>query len=309
VETASGAAFLVRERETRDGGRATVFTDVTDHHRVETALAEQTRSLAKTRRALAKSKSEAQRQATYLTDLTRQLDEASVEADTAKTTLLRTMSHELKTPLNAIIGFSDLLGTMADRFGPEQVKEYAAMIHQGGHNLLRLINQILDLTKISGGRYELRRGSVDAGSVLWLAKGQFEGRALSKKIAIDADDCPIGLLIDADETAFATIVHQLIDNAVNFTHEGGEVRLSVMRAGERMRICVADNGPGVAAADLPRIVQPFEQGGRGTTDHTAGAGLGLTLAKAFTELHGGVFKIESTQGHGFTATLELPAAT
>jgi signal transduction histidine kinase len=306
VETASGTAYLLRDRATDDGGRVVVFTDVTEHHRVEKTLAEQTRTLDKTRRALAQSQAESSRQANYLADLTQKLDQAAAEADSTKTTLLRTMSHELKTPLNAIIGFSDLLASMADRVDPEQVKEYAGLIHQGGNNLLRLINQILDLTKISAGRYELCRTCVDAGSLLWLAKDAFAARVQKKSITIDADCCPVGLFVDGDEAALTTMTGQLIDNAVNFTQQGGLVRLSVSKAANTIKICVCDNGPGVPAGDLERILRPFEQGGRGTADHSGGAGLGLTLVKAFCELHGGALHIESAAG--FAATIELPAA-
>ncbi len=306
VETASGTAYLMRDRATGDGGRIVALTDVTEHHRVEKTLAEQTRTLDKTRRALAKSQAESSRQASYLADLAHKLDQAAAEADSTKTTLLRTMSHELKTPLNAIIGFSDLLDSMADRLAPEQVKEYAGLIHQGGKNLLRLINHILDLTKISAGRYELRRTNVDAGSLLWLAKDEFETQAKKKNIVLDADCCPVGLFVHADENALAAMTRHLIENAVTFTQDGGVVRLSVSKDGNAVRIRVCDNGPGVPANDLERILQPFEQGGRGTTDHPDGGGLGLTLVKAFCELHGGALKIESADG--FTATIELPAA-
>ncbi|HWA91873.1 MAG TPA: PAS-domain containing protein [Rhizomicrobium sp.] len=301
VELAGGQAYLMRDRPTAEGGRVVVFTDVTDRRRVEQALEEQTK-------ALAQSRSEAAAQASYLADLTRRFDEAAASADTTKTTLMRTMSHELKTPLNAIIGFSDLMLSMADRFGPDQVKEYAALIHEGGRNLLRLINQILDLTKLSAGRYELRRSRLDAGAMLWAAYGAFETRAREKDIALDAGGAPVGLMVDADENALQGMIFQLVDNAVSFTPEGGAVALAAVREGDRVLLSVTDNGPGVAKDDIARILRPFEQGGRGTTDHTGGAGLGLTLVKAFAEAHGGSFAIESARGEGFTATIALPAA-
>jgi two-component system CheB/CheR fusion protein len=263
-------------------------------------LQEQTRALAETRSAAAA-------QASYLADLNKRFDEAAASADTTKTTLMRTMSHELKTPLNAIIGFSDLMLSMADRFGPEQVKEYAGLIHEGGQNLLRLINQILDLTKLSAGRYELRRARLDAGAMLWAAYGAFETRAKEKDIVLDANGAPVGLIVDADETAIQTIIFQLVDNALAFTPPGGKVELEAVRDGATVRITVRDNGPGVAAHDIERILRPFEQGGRGTADHTSGAGLGLTMAKAFAEAHGGSLTIESDAGQGFTARVALPA--
>jgi two-component system cell cycle sensor histidine kinase PleC len=302
----SGTAYLVRDRATRDGGRAVVFTDITDEKRVEAALVEQTRALDQTRNALAQSETEARRQATYLADLTTRLDALACEADTTKTTLLRTMSHELKTPLNAILGFSDLMGTMADRLNPDQVREYSALIHQGGTNLLKLLNQIMDLTKMAAGRYELRRTSIDVGAALWLVRENFGPRAEAKSITLNVE-CPKGIVIEADENAVTAMVTHLIDNAVNFTQEGGAVRVCVERADSHVRVSVSDNGPGVRAADLARILEPFEQAGRGTTDHAAGAGLGLTLVKAFAELQGGRLQIASVAGQGFTAEFELPA--
>lgn len=303
----SGTSYLVRDRATRDGGRAVVFTDITDEKRVEAALLEQTRALDQTRSALAQSETEARRQATYLADLTTRLDALACEADTTKTTLLRTMSHELKTPLNAILGFSDLMGTMADRLNPEQVREYSALIHQGGTNLLKLLNQIMDLTKMAAGRYELRRTHIDLGASLWLARENFAARAEAKKISLDIA-CPKGIVIEADENAVTAMIGHLIDNAVNFTQEGGAVCVDVTNIDGRVRVSVSDNGPGVCPGDLTRILEPFEQAGRGTTDHAAGAGLGLTLVKAFAELQGGRLQIASPPGQGFIATFELAAA-
>ncbi len=300
LEMKSGAAYLVRDRRTRDG-HVTVLTDITDERRVEA-------SLEKTRAELASSRDAAATQATYLADLTRRLDAAAAGADSAKKTLLRTMSHELKTPLNAIIGFSDLLGQMAERFGPEQVKEYASLIHAGGHNLLRLINQILDLTKIAAAKFEPRLARMDVSGALWIAKEQFEERAAAKTIVIDADACPVGLIAEVDENAFNQMIAQLIDNAVTYTPAGGKITLSAGVKDGRIALRIADNGPGVAAEHLARILEPFEQVGRATTDHAHGAGLGLTLAKAFAELHGGSLAIASDKGKGFTATVELPAA-
>lgn len=300
LEMASGAAYLVRDRPTQ-GGHVTVLTDITDEKRVE-------RSLKKAERQLAKSQSRQATQATYLADLTRRLDAASAAADTTKKTLLRTMSHELKTPLNAIIGFSDLLIQMAERFDANQTREYASLIHAGGHNLLRLINQILDLTKLAAGKFEPRLARMDVSGALWIAQDAHRERADAKGIAIDADGCPVGLIALVDESAFGQMVNHLIDNAVAFTPSGGKITLSAFEQSGRIFLRVADNGPGVPAEHLARILEPFEQAGRSTTDHTHGAGLGLTLAKAFAEAHGGALAIESEAGKGFTATVELPAA-
>jgi two-component system cell cycle sensor histidine kinase PleC len=308
LQTKSGTSYLVRDRATRDGGRAVVFTDVTDNRRTEAALDEQIQALKRTQHALASLRAESVRQASYLEDVTRQLGAVKAEAGTAKTALMRTMSHELKTPLNAIIGFADLLRTPGANWSPLQVVEYADLIHTGGLSLLRLLNQILDLTRIAGGRYDLRRDRLDAKLTMQDVQANFAERAQAKSIAINANACVSGVIVDADENALRGMLAQLLDNAINFTQAGGKVDLMVNRAGPRVRFVVSDNGPGVEPEDLERILEPFEQVGRSTSDHQGGAGLGLTLAKSLAELHGGSLAVESVPGHGFTAMLELPGA-
>ncbi len=300
LKATDGTVYLVRTRATPDGGRVMVFTDITEKTRAETAL-------ARTEQALADQRSHAERQTTYLADLSQKLDRASAEAEGAKTTLLRAMSHELKTPLNAILGFSDLMGQMAEALSVDQVREYAGLIHQGGTNLLRLVNQIMDLTKLAAGRYDLRRAPRDAGHALAAAARDFESRAAAGNIALETDWCPPGVMIDADESVVGAMLGQLLDNALTFTQPGGHVRLSLRHDGAMVAFIVADNGPGVSAADLERILRPFEQAGD-VTQHAQGSGLGLTLVKAFAELHGGTLAVESAPGEGFTATVTLPAA-
>ena len=301
LRISSGEAYLVRDRASPDGGRVMVFTDVTDRVRAETALAEQ-------QDALADAHAKAEQQKSYLSDLSARLDQASAKVDSAKTTLLRTMGHELKTPLNAILGFSDLMATLADNLTPAQVREYAGLVHQGGNNLLKIINQIMDLTKISAGRYDLRRMPVDAGSVLWLTRDVFLSRAAARNIEIDADNCPVGLMADADEAVFTAMVHSLVDNAVTFT-SGNKITLSAEVTEAGIAVTVEDNGGGVARQDLQRILEPFEHAGHCEgSQHAKGAGLGLTLVKAFAELHGGWLELESDLGEGFRATITLPLA-
>ena len=302
LRTNTGEAYLVRDRAGHDGGRIMVFTDITDKVRAETALAEQ-------EHALADSRAQAEKQSSYLADLASRLDQASASVDSAKTTLLRTMGHELKTPLNAILGFSDLMATLADNLSPAQIREYAGLVHQGGNNLLKIINQIMDLTKISAGRYDLRLAPMDAGGVLWMARDVFMARAAARGIAIDADRCPVGLMVDADEAVFTAMIHALLENAVSFT-SGNRITLSASAAEAGIAVTVEDDGAGVAPEDLARIQEPFEHAGRSEgSDHAKGAGLGLTLVKAFAELHGGWLELDSRPGEGFRATLILPPAS
>ncbi len=299
LQTADGKCFLVRDSATPDGGRAVVFTDITEKARAEDALAQAQRSLEDARH-------QAARQSGYLADLTKRLDLASAQADNAKTMLLRTMSHELKTPLNAILGFSDLMLNLADTMGPDQVREYAGLIHQGGCNLFKMLNQIMDLTKISAGRYDLQKAVLDAGQLISAARDNYLARSAAKNIAIAAL-CPPGLKVVADENVLTNMLNALLDNAVTFTQESGRIELSAEMVDGKVELRVRDNGPGVAAADLDRILQPFEHAGK-AADHAKGAGLGLTLVKAFAELHGGTLAVESGPGKGFRAIIILPAS-
>lgn len=308
VLTPNGEAYLVRERATRDGGAATVFTDITEHRRAESALSEQQDALIHTRRVLEKTESAAKKQTDYLADMTRRLDAAETEADTAKTALLRTMSHELKTPLNAILGFSDLLRNTPDAWRPEQISEYAGLIHLAGGNLLRLINQILDLTKIAARRYVLNCTAIEANAVLCNMTDLYNGQANDKQIQLHIAPCAPGLRMHADESALNMMLGHLTENALNFTPPGGAVHLNASASDGQVHIRVEDNGPGVAADDLERIIEPFEQVARGTNEHETGAGLGLPLVKGLAELHGGTLNIQSTPGNGFTAIVTLPAA-
>ncbi len=301
IRTSTGEAYLVRDRSSPSGGRVMIFTDVTDKVRAETALAEQ-------EHALADANAQAEKQQSYLADLAHRLDQTSASVNSAKTTLLRTMGHELKTPLNAILGFSDLMATLAENMTPAQIREYAGLVHQGGDNLLKMINQIMDLTKISAGRYDLRLTPMDAGGVLWMTREVFLSRATARGIEIDADRCPVGLMVQADETVFTAMMHALMENAVSFT-TGNRITLSAGATEAGITVTVEDNGDGVAADDLARILEPFEHAGRSEgAHHTKGAGLGLTLIKAFAELHGGVLELDSRPGEGFRATVLLPPA-
>lgn len=309
VAMANGEAYLVRERATADGGHATVYTDITDKARAEAAFAEQREALAETQRVLDATEAKARKQANYLADLTRRLDSAEKGAATAKTTFLRTMSHELKTPLNAIIGFSDLLKSTPGHFSAGQIGEYASLIHMAGGNLLRMLNQILDLTKIAAGRFPLNRTPVTISGVLQGACDLVSERAEEKSIAVTVEECEAGLAADADENALAAMVGHLAENAVTFTQNGGSVRLSAMRRNGRVAVQVQDNGPGVAEEDLARIVEPFEQVRQSTAGGMQGSGLGLPLVKALAELHGGTLSLQSRLGEGFTATVDLPAAS
>jgi cell cycle sensor histidine kinase DivJ len=236
------------------------------------------------------------------------LETAREEAEAlnaGKTRFLANMSHELRTPLNAIMGFSDVM--RARLFGqlPPKYGEYAEMIHDAGRHLLDLINDVLDISKIEADRYELSREEFDAreavSGALRLTRLQADDVGVSLRGLLP----PQPLDVDADRRAVKQIVLNLVSNALKFTPRGGSVTVMAQSHDRDLEITVSDTGVGIAEADLERLGRPFEQAGD-ALQRARGAGLGLSLVRAFSELHGGSMSIESRLGEGTSVLVRLP---
>jgi two-component system cell cycle sensor histidine kinase PleC len=234
---------------------------------------------------------------------------AAEGANRSKSQFLANMSHELRTPLNAIIGFAELLhkqpfGTIEQ---PRYV-EYAQDIHASGVHLLSLINDILDMAKIEAGRVELNEAQVSVADCIAAAMRLVRHRAAEANLTLTSEigrDVPD---IFADERALRQILLNLIGNAIKFTQPGGAVRITAHRRPEGVELSVADNGIGIAAEHLAKVMAPFGQVANELTRDHAGTGLGLPLVKALAELHGGSFALSSELGTGTTAVVRIPAA-
>jgi PAS domain S-box-containing protein len=227
-------------------------------------------------------------------------------ANRAKSDFLANMSHELRTPLNAIIGFSEVIGSAL--FGPldARYRDYAQDIHGSGHHLLRIINDLLDLSKVEAGRLELHDTPVPVAALFETCRRMVSDRAATGGISLDFRS--VDLEVSADELRLEQVLLNLVSNAVKFTPEGGRVTVSATLApsGEVV-ISVADTGIGMAAEDIPRALQPFGQIDNSLTRPHGGTGLGLPLAQRLVELHGGTLSIYSELGNGTTVTAILPA--
>ena len=231
-------------------------------------------------------------------------------ANASKTTFLANMSHELRTPLNAILGFSDLIAN--ERLGPvgtARYREYANDINSSGSHLLSLINDILDIAKIESGKMELEprllnpRHVIEQALLVVLSRAREKDQLVKAEIEEDA----AGLV--ADERALKQIVINLTSNAVKFTPEGGIILVS----GRRMpdggyEIRVEDNGPGIPADLLDNVFIPFNQIDNRYSRQAGGTGLGLSLVRGLTNLHGGRAWIESEEGAGVKACVYFPPA-
>jgi PAS domain S-box-containing protein len=246
-----------------------------------------------------------------------ELDEARIEAERAraaadaanraKSLFLANMSHELRTPLNAILGFSEV--TREAMMGPldARYRDYASEIHASGQYLLRLINDVLDTSKIEVDRMELHEELVDLTDVVAECQRLLRDRAEDGRLSLTAE-LPPGLpRLVADRLRIKQILLNLLSNAMKFTPAGGHVAVSAsLPEGGGIMIAIADTGIGMRPEDIPVALEPFRQIENPMTRHYEGTGLGLPLAKALVELHGGRLTIESVTGRGTTVQVWLP---
>jgi PAS domain S-box-containing protein len=221
-----------------------------------------------------------------------------------KDQFLSTMSHELRTPLNAVLGFSDLLAD--ERYGPlnDRQQRYVSHIHSGGKHLLKLISDILDLSKIEAGRMELTREDVTVASAFVEVISALYPLAEKKSQALHQQVDP-NLHVHADFMRFKQVLMNLVGNAIKFTPEGGRIELTARQADEQVRMEVRDNGPGIPPEQQQRIFEAFVRLTE-TGSATEGTGLGLAITARLVELHGSKLEIESQPGKGTRFYFSLP---
>ncbi|MEL7028168.1 MAG: ATP-binding protein [Pseudomonadota bacterium] len=246
-------------------------------------------------------------QETILTDRKRieNLLKKADAANEAKSNFLAVVSHELRTPLNAVIGFSDvLLKETAGPLGAPEYKDYAGDINKSGQHLLSIINDILCLTKAEAGKLVLEMEPVYVPEVIDDALRMCQTLADERRVEIRTN-CDIDTpMVIADERLLRQVFINLVHNAVKFTEGEGAVDVVCGATQDGfVRVTIEDNGVGIAEADLPRVVLPFEQADSARTRATQGTGLGLPFAKKITEAHDGDFDIESEVGTGTKITL------
>ncbi len=221
-----------------------------------------------------------------------------------KDQFLSTMSHELRTPLNAVLGFSDLLAD--ERYGPlnDRQQRYVTHIHTGGEHLLKLISDILDLSKIEAGRMELTREHVTVASAFAEVISGLHPLAKKKSQALLQKVEP-NLHVYADAMRFKQILMNLVANAIKFTPEDGRIELVARRVEDQVRMEVHDNGPGIPPDQQQRIFEAFVRLTQ-TGSATEGTGLGLAITSRLVELHGSKLGIESQPGEGTSFYFSLP---
>jgi signal transduction histidine kinase/CheY-like chemotaxis protein len=262
------------------------------------ALGAQTAIVAERRGVMAEQEALTDRLATTV--------EALRSASAAKSDFVASMSHEFRTPLSAIIGFSELMTTEpldGDRVAVPV--EWVEHIQRGGQHLLALVNDVLDLSRVEAGRLDLRPESVDVALAVTEAVNGLRPLADRKGLVLKVDARPLNVIVDRGR--FRQILYNLVSNAIKYTPDGGSIRVTATRVDNEARIAVIDSGVGIAPEDHQRVFEEFRQVGD-PADRQPGTGLGLAVTRRLAEAHEGRIELFSARGEGSTFTLVLPAS-
>ena len=244
-------------------------------------------------------------EATAISDEARRRAEA---ANKSKSRFLATMSHELRTPLNAIMGFSEVMEKeVLGPIGNDLYREYAGNIYTSGNHLLQLINEILDLSRIEAGRYDLHEETIRLTDIAEDCQRLVKIRAEAKGLQLVEDFEDDLAQVWADPRALRQIVLNLLSNALKFTPKGGRVTLSVANTPDGGQILtVRDTGPGIPKDEIPKVLQAFGQGSLAHESAEGGTGLGLPIVQNLIQLHGGTFELKSEMRKGTEVSITLP---
>ncbi|MBP2029570.1 signal transduction histidine kinase [Methanohalophilus levihalophilus] len=216
------------------------------------------------------------------------------------------MSHELRTPLNSVIGFSQILDD--EKFGSlnDQQHKYIKNISRSGKHLLALVNDLLDISKISAGKLKLDLIPVNINDVFSEANQLIYPLATEKKLDVKINFDNSLPFVLADKKKLRQVLYNLLSNAVKFTNTGGYIEIRARALNSLLRISVSDNGIGIPEEEQKRIFEPFEQAGVPSSTKAEGTGLGLTLVKNLIEMHGGNISVQSEPGRGSTFSFTIP---
>jgi PAS domain S-box-containing protein len=235
-----------------------------------------------------------------------QARDAALEAVRLKSAFLANMSHEVRTPINIIVGYSDLVAEYLTERGDDSQKEFLGAITRAGRRLLRTIDGVLDYSKLSSGTLETAPQMIRLGSLIERQLDLVDADAITKKLTITYENEASGAEVWFDEYCLGHALLNLLENGVKFTHQGG-LRVRVYReAGDTLCVDVGDTGIGIDPAFLPRLLEPFAQEEMGFTRRFEGSGLGLAIAKGYLERNGARLTATSVKGVGSVFTITFP---
>lgn len=244
-------------------------------------------------------------EATAVSDEARRRAEA---ANKMKSRFLATMSHELRTPLNAIMGFSEVMEKeLLGPIGSDTYRDYSKNIYASGNHLLHIINEILDLSRIEAGKYELHEETIRLTDIAEDCERLIKIRAEAKGLQLIEDFDPQLPQIWADPRAMRQICLNLLSNALKFTPKGGKITITIANTVDGGQyLAVRDTGPGIPKDEIPRVLQAFGQGSLAHENAEGGTGLGLPIVQNLIQLHGGTFNLQSELRKGTEVSITLP---
>ena len=308
-QLADGRWLQVNELKTRDGGTVSIGTDITQLKQHQEKLVDSERRLMATIHDLSIARRAEEERAKELVDLNKKYmreTERAEAANRAKSEFLANMSHELRTPLNAIIGFSEVMESgLFGSLGSERYLEYARDIHSSGSYLLGVINDILDMSKIEAGQFNMDREEIELGHLINEAVKVVSLQAANKSIKVQTDISE-NMSLFADRRAIKQIAINLLSNAVKFTGQRGHISVRARNVANAIVLTIEDNGVGIPRDKLGKLGRPFEQVENQFTKSHVGSGLGLAISRSLAELHGGALKIKSTEGVGTIVSVRIP---
>ena len=308
-QLADGRWLQVNELKTRDGGTVSVGNDITQLKQHQERLVDSERRLMATIHDLSLARRAEGERASELIDISKKYmreTERAEAANRAKSEFLANMSHELRTPLNAIIGFSEVMESgLFGPLGSERYLEYSRDIHSSGSYLLGVINDILDMSKIEAGQFNMEREEIELDRLIGETVRVISLQAAKKSITVETDISE-NMSLFADRRAIKQIAINLLSNAVKFTGQGGHISVRARNVANAIVISIEDNGVGIPKDKLGKLGRPFEQVQNQFTKSHAGSGLGLAISRSLAELHGGALKIKSTEGAGTIVSVRIP---
>lgn len=309
AQLADGRWLQINERRTKDGGYVSVGTDITALKRHEEQLVASETELRASVVELNRSHQTLETQKQRLVELADQHLEQKAEAEKAnraKSDFLANMQHELFTPLNAILGFSEIM--MLEAFGPHGAPQYSGYsrdIHASGEYLRTVVADVLEMSRLDAGRVILDKAEFVAETAIAAALGRIAGAAEAAGIALVSEVAGETPLV-ADRTALEKILTIVLNNAVKFTPADGRIVVRTRAVTGALNIYVEDTGVGIAPEAIARLGRPFEQSDKTLKNGMRGSGLGLAIARSLVDLHGGKLTIRSQQGVGTVVHVHLP---
>lgn len=224
-----------------------------------------------------------------------------------KDRFISVLAHDLRSPFNTLLGFADLLNDKFDDFSISEQKTYTKYIQNSGHSIFRLLDDLLTWARLDAGKFPFQPSTVNIGEICETVVADYAMVAVKKKIDLKSENTEIQNFVFADNMMLKTVVRNLVDNAIKFTPENGQVKIAVARRNDKIIVSVSDSGIGITAEEKARLFNISTISSKPGTANEKGTGMGLILCYDIIKKHNGEIWLESGQDAGTTINFSLPA--